>query len=97
MYHVTSILSYHDIYREWLNDKLVLSANQYDGKFSAFMPFSYRNYPGVISLNFDYRNLLFNDHEKDDDTDASITNWPQYGLSGTIGWQLNQHRIVCLG
>jgi len=93
VYYISSEFAYHDIYSEWLNDKLILSSNQYDVNMSAIIPFSYHSYPGIISLNFDYGNFSFKDHESNDDADASITNWPKYGLSGTIGLQANQHRL----
>ena len=92
-YRLSSEFAYHDIYREWLNDKLILSSDQYDANVVTYIPFSYHKYPGIISFNFNYSNFAFRDHENNDDADASITNCPLYALSGTIGLQTNRHRM----
>lgn len=91
--HVCSNFIYHDIYREWVNDKLILSLDQYDVETMILFPLSYCTNPGIISMKFNYSNFSFEDHESKDDADASITHWPLYSVSGVTGFRLSRHRF----
>jgi hypothetical protein len=93
MYQIHSEFAYHDIYREWLNDKLILSSDQYDASTTILFPFRFQANPGIISLKFNYSNFSFKDHEKKDDTDVSIKQWPLYAVSGITGIRLSKHRL----
>ncbi len=93
VYHINSNFTYHDIYREWLNDKLILSADQYDANTTIIIPFRFRENPSIISLKFNYSSFSFEDHEKKDDADVSIKHWPLYAVSGMTGIRLSKHRL----